>query len=104
MYIDLIVFIILIAAVIFFFKRFSSFIYLVCSVDIFFRLLHFLADNLPIPELKSLIGKYVPGSVADMIGKYVGTSGIIYTIVIWIMFAIYCVLLFYMVRILVKRK
>ncbi len=104
MYIDLIVFVILVAAVIFFFRRFSSFIYLVCALDILYRLLHFLADNLGVKELTSLINKYVPGSVVDMVGRYIGTSGIIYTILMWLMFGLYCILLFYIIRILVKRK
>ena len=104
MYIDLVLFIILIVAVVFFFKRFSSFIYLVCSVDILFRLLHFIADNVSVQELSSLINKYIPGSVIGMIGNYIGTSGIIYVILSWVMFAIYCILLFYIIRILVKRK
>ena len=103
MYIDLVVFIILIAAVILFFRRFSSFVYLICAIDILYRLLHFLADNLGVSELTALINKYVPGSVANMIGNYVG-EGLIYTIVLWIMFGLYCILLFYIVRILVKRK
>lgn len=104
MYIDLIVFIILIVAVIFFFRRFSSFVYLVCAVDILFRLLHFLADHMGVAEVSSLINKYVPGSVAGMIGNYIGASGLIYTIILWIMFGLYCILLFYIIRILVKRK
>ena len=104
MYIDLILFVILIVAVVFFFRRFSSFVYLVCGVDILFRLLHFLGDNLGVPEISSLVNKYVPGSVVDMVGKYVGTTGIIYTILLWIMFVLYCILLFYIIRILVKRK
>lgn len=104
MYIDLILFIILVVAVIFFFKRFSSFVYLVCALDILFRLLHFIADNVKVAELTSLINKYIPGSVAGMIGNYVGTIGLIYTIVIWVMFVLYCILLFYIVRILFKRK
>jgi hypothetical protein len=104
MYIDLIIFIILVAAVIFFFRRFSSFVYLVCAIDIFYRLLHFLADNLGVSELTSLINKYIPGSVVDMVSKYIGASGIFYVILIWLMFVLYCILLFYIVRILVKRK
>lgn len=104
MYIDLILFIILIVAVVFFFRRFSSFVYLVCAIDILFRLLHFLADNMGVEELTSLINKYIPGSVANMIGNYVGTTGLIYTIVLWLMFGLYCILLFYIIRILVKRK
>ena len=104
MYIDLILFVLLIIAVVFFFKRFSSFVYLVCAVDILFRLLHFIADNVKVAELTSLINKYGPGSVAGMVGNYVGTTGLIYTIVIWAMFVLYCILLFYIVRILFKRK
>ena len=104
MYIDLIVFIILVVAVVFFFRRFSSFVYLVCAIDILYRLLHFLGDNLGVPEISSLVDKYVPGSVVDMVGRYIGTSGIIYVILSWIMFGLYCILLFYIVRILVKRK
>ena len=103
MYIDLIIFVILVAAVIFFFRRFSSFVHLVCALDIFYRLLHFLGDNLGVVELKSLVDKYIPGSIANMASNYVGT-GLIYTIITWIMFALYCILLFYIVRILVKRK
>lgn len=104
MYIDLILFIILIVAVIFFFRRFSSFVYLVCAVDILFRLLHFIADNVKVAELASIINKYVPVSVVGMIGRYIGTSGLIYLILSWVMFVLYCILLFYIVRILVKRK
>jgi len=104
MYIDLILFIVLVIAVVFFFRRFSSFVYLVCSVDILFRLLHFLADHLGIADISSLINKYVPGSVVDMVGRYIGTTGIVYIILSWIMFVLYCILLFYIIRILVKRK
>ena len=55
MYIDLILFIVLVIAVVFFFRRFSSFVYLVCSVDILFRLLHFLADHIGVADISSLI-------------------------------------------------
>lgn len=104
MYIDLVIFVILVIAVIFFFRRFSSFVYFVCAMDILYRLLHFLGDNVPVPELSSLINKYIPGSVVDMVSKYIGTSGIFYVILIWIMFVLYCIFLFYIIRILFKRK
>ena len=104
MYIDLIVFVILIILVIYFFRRFSSFVYLVCSIDLLFRLLHFLGDNLHVPELQSLIDKYIPTDVVGMISNYFGTNGILYTIILWAMFILYCILLFYIVRILFRRK
>ena len=104
MYIDLIVFILIIIAVVAFFRSFSSFVYLVVSLDILYRLLHFVADNVKVPELTSLINKYIPTDVVGLVSKYVGTSGIIYTILIWLVFIIYCVFLFYLVRMLVKRN
>ncbi|MBR3117341.1 MAG: hypothetical protein IKF36_05690 [Bacilli bacterium] len=104
MYVDLILLLAIVLAVFFFFKRFSSFIYLICSLDILYRLLHFLADNLKVPELSTLIRKYIPASIPNAIGNYVGTNSIIYTIVLWCMFFAYCALLFYIIRILAKRK
>lgn len=104
MYIDLIIFILIIIAVVAFFRSFSSFVYLVVSLDILYRLLHFIADNVKVPELTSLINKYIPTDVVGLVSKYVGTSGIIYTILIWLVFIIYCVFLFYLVRTIVKRN
>ena len=91
MYIDLIIFILIIIAVVAFFRSFSSFVYLVVSLDILYRLLHFIADNVKVPELTSLINKYIPTDVVGLVSKYVGTSGIIYIILIWLVFIIYCV-------------
>lgn len=104
MYIDLIVLVIIILLVFFFFKRFSSFIYLMSSLDILYRLLHFLADNLKVPELSSLINKYIPENMVGLMSNYVGSDGVIYTILIWFMFFVYAILLFYIIRILIRRK
>ena len=103
MYIDIILLILLIAAVVFFFRSFSSFIYLIVSLDILYRLLHFIAYNVKVPELKSLIVKYVPTDMAGLLSKYLGTSGVIYTIIIWFIFVVYCIFLFYTVRALIKK-
>ncbi len=104
MYVDLIVLIILIVAVIYFFRRFSSFVYLMCSLDILYRLLHFISNNVKVPELSALIDKYIPDSVVGLLSNYIGTEGFFYTLLIWAMFIIYCIFLFYIVRILVRRK
>ena len=104
MYIDIVVLVLLIIAVFFFFRRFSSFVYLICSLDILYRLLHFIANNVKVPELTSLINKYIPTSMIGLGAKYLGSSGILYTMLIWIVFFIYCIFLFYIVRILVKRR
>ena len=90
MYIDLVVVIILLLLVLFFFRRFSSFVYAVAIIDIFFRIVTFLKDNVPVPELKVLIGKY--------------SSGIFYTILMWIFVFIYMCFLFYVTRTFIHKK
>ena len=104
MYVDLIVLIILIIAVIYFFRRFSSFVYLMCALDILYRLLHFIADNVKVPELTALINNYIPRNMVSLLSNYVGAEGLFYTLIIWAMFILYCIFLFYVIRILVKRK
>ena len=104
MYIDLLFIIILVVAVLFYFRRFSSFIYLMCAIDILYRFLHFIADNIPVPELSNLINKYVPTSLLGMFGNYIGTENIVFTIIKWAIFVLYSILLFYIVRIIVRRK
>ena len=90
MYIDLVVVIILLLLVLFFFRRFSSFVYAVAIIDIFFRIVTFLKDNVPVPELKVLIEKY--------------SSGIFYTILMWIFVFIYMCFLFYVTRTFIHKK
>ena len=104
MYVDLIVLIILIIAVIYFFRSFSSFVYLMCAMDILYRLLHFISDNVKVPELSALIDKYIPDSLLGMFSNYVGTEGVFYIIIKWAIFILYCIFLFYIIRILVRRK
>ena len=104
MYIDLVVFVILLVTVILFFKRFSSFIYFTVAMDILYRLLHFIADNVKVEELTSLINKYIPTDVVGLICRYTGTNNIFHTILLWLMFLIYCIFLGYLIRLLVKRN
>ena len=103
MYVDLIVFILLVIAVVVFFRNFSSFVYFVVIMDILYRLLHFVSDNLKVPELTALIDKYVPENVVGLVSNYIGTKGIFYTILIWFMFFMYCIFLFYITRSFVKK-
>lgn len=104
MYIDLVVLLVIVIAVVLFFRKFSSFVYIMVALDIIYRLLHFIANNVPVPDLTALIRKYVPTDMVGLFAKYIGTGNIFYTIVCWAMFAIYCVFLFYTVRILVKKN
>ena len=104
MLINVIIFVIVVGIIVFIFRRFSSFVYAICGLDILYRLLHFLGDNLHIREVSNIINKYIPESVVSMVGKFTGTTGILYFILIWFMFIMYAFLLFYIIRILVKRK
>lgn len=103
MYVDLIVFILLVVAVVLFFRDFTSFVYIVIIMDILYRLLHFISTNLKVPELTALIKKYVPTDVVGLVSNYIGTKGIFYTILIWFMFAMYCVFLFNITKTFVKK-
>ena len=99
---DLAILIILLAVVVFFFKRFSAFIYFIAVADMFLRILTFIKLNVNVPELYTLINKYIPESIPAIIDRY--TNGIIFTIIMWIYVIIYCIFLFYSTRILFKKN
>lgn len=102
MYWDLVVLIVLVVAVVLFFKKFSSFVYLIVILDVLFRLLSFVSINLGVPELSNLIDKYFPSSMAGLVGRY--SSGIIETVLLWVLFVIYVIFEGYLIRIFCKRK
>lgn len=102
MYIDLVVLIVLILIVLFVFRKFSSFVYAVAILDIFLRIVTFIKDNVPIPELKALIGNYCPSSIDAIIGKYF--DGIFYTVLMWGFVIIYICFLFYTTRTFIRKK
>lgn len=101
MYVDLGVILVLLIVVIVFFRRFSSFVYAFAIIDIFLRILTFIKYN-TVPELKSLIGKYFPESIQAVIGRY--SSGIFYTILMWIYVIIFIIFLFYITNYFIRKK
>ena len=102
MYIDLIVLIALIVIVIMFFKRFSSFVFFVAIVDILLRILTFIKDNIGLPDVSQLIGKYIPANIPYIIGEY--TNGVFYTIIVWLYVGIMAIFLSYIIKIFWKKK
>ena len=102
MYIDLIVLIILIVVVIMFFKRFSSFVFFMAIIDIFLRILTFIKNNIGLPDVSALIGKYLPESVFGIINKY--TNGTFNIILKWAFVFIMICFLYYITRIFIKKK
>lgn len=102
MYWDLIVLGILIVAVIFFFRDFDSFVYLIASIDILLRILDYIKLHLGVPEISSLIGRYLPSSVPSLIHKY--TTGMVADILMWCYVVLFVIFLFYTLRILWKKR
>lgn len=99
---DLIILLVLIAIVIFWTKDFKFFIYFIGIVEIFFRIMHFIADNLKIIEIKELIVNYIPSSIFSILAKY--SNGLFYEILCWGLFACFVTLEVYLVKYFLKRK
>ncbi len=102
MYIDLVVFVILMILVIMFFRRFSSFVYFIAIFDIALRILTFIRLNIGLPDVAALIGKYVPESVLAILAKY--TEGTIYTIFAWAFVIIMMIFESYIIKFFIKKK
>ena len=100
---DIIVIILVILAVIvMIFKKFNSFVYYICLVDIFLRILDFLANNIPLDFISNFLNTYFPNSITHIIEMY--SSGIFTTVLIWLLVIIYGVLDFFLVRTFWKKK
>lgn len=102
MYIDLIVLIILILVVIMFFKRFSSFVFLMAIIDIFLRIVTFIKNNIGLPDVRNIINKYLPENIFSIIDKY--SSGTINLIFKWAFVIIMIIFLSYIIKIFIHKK
>ena len=102
MYIDLIVVLVLIGVVIYLFRRFDSFVYLIAIIDIALRILTFLKYNLGLPDVSALINKYIPESIPSLISKY--ASGTFETILIWIYLLIMVIFEIYIIKYFIKKR
>ena len=102
MYVDLIIFIVLSILVIMFFKRFSSFVFFVAIFDIALRILTFIKNNIPAKDISDVMGKYIPTGILGIIAKY--TDKPITLLLDWVYVAIMSVFLFYICKILFKRR
>lgn len=99
---DLVVLLVLMGLVIFFFKRFSSFIYFIGFIDILLRIMDFIKGELLRREIYTFIDKYVPKSIPTIIGNY--SSGLLYTILLWLYVAAMIAFEFYIIKIFFRRK
>jgi len=99
---EVIVVVILIGLAVFLFTNRKSFFYFFAAVDIFLRILYFIAANVGIPEIQSLIYKYFPSSIAGMISMY--SSGVIETILLWAYLVCYIIFEVYLVKLLFHKR
>ena len=102
MYIDLVVLIVLLILVIFVVRRFSSFVYSLAIIDIFLRIITYIGQHVPVPELKALISKYFPQSVPYILDRY--TGGIVLSILMWIYVFFYICFLVYITKYFIKKR
>ena len=99
---DVVLLIVLIVAGVCYFRRLDSSVSFVAALDIFFRILTFLKNNLGVEEIRNFISKYFPESLPGIISKY--TDGVLCTILIWVYVAMFAVFLFYTVRSLWRKR
>lgn len=98
----LIILVILIIVVGIFFKDFKSVVYFMGIVDIFFRLLHKLISLIDAKVISDFVRMYIPSSLEAIIDNY--STGILNTVLIWVLFLIYVCFLVYLVKYWVKKK
>lgn len=104
MYIDLIILALVILIVIMFFKRFSSFVFLMAIIEIFLRILAYIKYNIGLKDVAALIGKYFPESILSIIDKYTGNWGIFNDIFRWCFVFIMMIFLTYIIKIFLNKK
>ena len=99
---DLIIILVLVAAIVIIRKDFKSFIYALGVIEIFFRVMHFIARNLNITELSKFINTYIPESIISIFAKY--SSGLFYDVLTWVFDIFMGILDYYLIKYLIKRK
>lgn len=102
MYLDAIIVLALVIFVFCWFRKFSKFVEVWAIVDIFLRILHFVANNIGIPEFANWKNKTLPSSIPSIISNY--CSGVIEFILLWIYVILMGIFLYYCVHRLIKKK
>lgn len=104
MYIDLIVLIILMIVVLMFFKRFSSFVFMMAIIEITLRIAAFLKNNLGVKSVRNAISKYLPESMFAIIDRYTESGSFFNMALKWSFVVIMIFFLVYIVKIFIKKR
>ena len=102
MYIDLIIVIVLIIVSFAWYRRFSKTVYCIAVMDIFFRLIHHISENIGIPGFDEWVKSIFPSSIPNLLSKYM--NGFLLTMFVWIYVGFMVVFLFYIIRTLLRKK
>ncbi len=99
---DLILLLVLIAVIIILRRDLKSFVYSLGAIEIFFRVIHWLGDHLGISKLNEFINIYIPESIINIFAKY--SNGLFFNVLEWLFVIFMGMLVFYLVKYLIKRK
>lgn len=99
---DLIIFAIIVILVVCFFRKFSSFIYIVGIIDLVLRTLTLIDANINWPSANTFIEKYIPNSIEAIITN--NTTGIITDIAIWAYIVCMGIFIYYVFRTFLKKR
>ena len=102
MYLDAIIVVALILVAFCWFRRFSKFVYAFAIIDLFLRLLNYIANNIGIKGFDKWVNSIFPNSIPAIINNY--TNGIVSTVLIWIYIGLMVIFLFYVIRTFVRKK
>ncbi len=84
------------------FKKPESFVVYIAVVDIFFRILRFLANNISIDDFQNFIYNNFPSDIFAIVHSY--TSGIFTTVLMWTLVILYIWFEVYIIKLLLKKK
>ena len=99
---DLVVFLVLCGIVIFFFKRFSRFIYFIAITDIFLRIATFIKLQIGKGDIYAVLDKYIPNNIPSILDYY--ADGLLYTIFLWLYVIAFIIFEFYIIRTFFRKK
>ena len=102
MYLDAFIVIALVIFAICWFRKLSKSVYAFAIIDLFLRLLNYIANHIGIKGFDSWVNRTFPASIPAIINKY--SSGILCTILIWVYIVVMVIFLFYVVRTFIRKK
>ena len=102
MYIDAVIIIALVLIALCWFRSFPKFIYAFAIIDLFLRLIDYIANHIGVKGFASWVNSVFPNSIKAIIESY--TNGLLCTILVWIYIVFMVIFLFYTCRVFIRKK